>query len=133
MPLAAELLFDVEELRKIEKLLDDKRQVIFQGPPGTGKTYVARKLARSLAGADERVSLVQFHPSYAYEDFVQGYRPEPVKGHPGFELRNGPLLHAAEAASSDRGSKHFLVIDEINRGNLAKVFRRALLPSGIPG
>ncbi len=120
--LAAELLFDVEELRNIEKLLDDKRQVIFQGPPGTGKTYAARKLARCLAGAEERVKLVQFHPSYAFEDFVQGFRPGLVDGHPGFELRNGPLLQAAKAARSDRNSNHFLVIDEINRGNLAKVF-----------
>ncbi len=120
--LASELLFDVEELRKIEKLLDDKRQVIFQGPPGTGKTYAARKLARCLAGADESVSLLQFHPSYAYEDFVQGYRPELVNGNPRFKLQNGPLIRAAEAARSDPSSRHFLVIDEINRGNLAKVF-----------
>ncbi len=120
--LATELLFDVAELRKIEKLLDDKRQVIFQGPPGTGKTYAAKKLANCLAGAEERVTLVQFHPSYAYEDFVQGFRPGLVDGHPGFELRNGPLLQAAKAARSDRNSNHFLVIDEINRGNLAKVF-----------
>ena len=63
--LAAELLLDVGALRKIEKLLDDKRQVIFQGPPGTGKTYVARKLAECLAGSADRVRLVQFHPSYA--------------------------------------------------------------------
>ena len=120
--LAAELLFDVEDLRKIEKLLDDKRQVIFQGPPGTGKTYVARELARCLSGSDKRVYLVQFHPSYAYEDFVQGYRPGLVNGRPGFKMNDGPLLQAAEAARSKPNSNHFLVIDEINRGNLAKVF-----------
>jgi len=64
--------------------------------------------------------LVQFHPSYAYEDLVQGFRPR--KDGNGFELRDGPLLRAAESAAADRNSKHFLVIDEINRGNLAKVF-----------
>ena len=120
--LADELMFDIEELRKIEELLHDKRQAIFQGPPGTGKTYVARKLAECLASATDRVTLVQFHPSYAYEDFVQGFRPGLVQGQPGFELRDGPLLQAAQAASEEPDAKHFLIIDEINRGNLAKVF-----------
>ena len=120
------LLFDVRFLRRIEQLLDDKPQVIFQGPPGTGKTYVARHLASCLAGSQDRVRLVQFHPSYAYEDFVQGYRPVLVDGRSGFTLRDGPLVQMARQAQVDldRGldRKHFLVIDEINRGNLAKVF-----------
>ena len=121
--LATKLHLPVEFLQEIETLLEDKRQVIFQGPPGTGKTFVAQKLARHLAGADERVTLVQFHPSYAYEDFVQGYRPALVDEQPGFELRDGPLLRAAERARTDSsGAKHFLVVDEINRGNIAKVF-----------
>ena len=120
--LADDLLLDVGALRKIGKLLDDKRQVIFQGPPGTGKTYVARKLAECLAGSPDRVWLVQFHPSYSYEDFVQGIRPELQGGQLGFVLRNGPLLEAAKAADDKPDVKHFLVIDEINRGNLAKVF-----------
>ena len=120
--LANELMFDIAELRKIEELLNDKRQVIFQGPPGTGKTYAARKLAECLASAKGRVTLVQFHPSYAYEDFVQGFRPHLANGQPGFKLRDGPLLQAAKAASDEPDAKHFLIIDEINRGNLAKVF-----------
>lgn len=120
--LAGDLLFDIAELRNIERLLDDKRQVIFQGPPGTGKTYVAQKLAACLAGSDERVRLVQFHPSYAYEDFVQGFRPTLEGGQPGFTLRDGPLLEAAKRARKEPDTRHFLVIDEINRGNLAKVF-----------
>ncbi len=66
--------------------------------------------------------LVQFHPSYAYEDFVQGFRPALVNGQPGFELRDGPLLDMAERARGEADALHFLVIDEINRGNLAKVF-----------
>ncbi len=119
--LAGELHLPVEFLEEIEALLDDKKQVIFQGPPGTGKTYVAQKLARHLAGSEERVTLVQLHPSYAYEDFVQGFRPTLKDQQAGFELRDGPLLRAAELARSDSNNKHFLVIDEINRGNLAKV------------
>ena len=120
--LADELLVNVEWLREIEDLLDDKGQVIFQGPPGTGKTFVARKLAACLAGSAERVRLVQFHPSYAYEDFVQGHRPVLQDGRPGFALRNGPLLEAAAQARDEPDAQHFLVIDEINRGNLARVF-----------
>ena len=109
-------------LQNIELLLEDKKQVIFQGPPGTGKTYVARKLAKHLAGAEDRVTLVQLHPSYAYEDFVRGFRPTLRDGQPGFELKDGPLLWAAERARGEPDEKHFLVIDEINRGNVGKVF-----------
>ena len=121
--LADELLIERAFLGRIEKLLADKRQVVFQGPPGTGKTYVARKLAECLAGSAQRVRLVQFHPSYAYEDFVQGFRPVlRGGGQPGFELTGGPLLAAAEQARAEPDKRHFLVIDEINRGNLSKVF-----------
>ena len=119
--LASELLLDLDFLEEIRTLLEDKRQVIFQGPPGTGKTYVAQKLAECLAGSQDRVTIVQFHPSYAYEDFVQGFRPTLDQDHAGFKLNKGPLLKAAKQAKRDR-SKHFLIIDEINRGNLAKVF-----------
>ena len=113
---------DVSFLEDIAILLFDKRQVIFQGPPGTGKTYVAQALAKCLAGKKDRVTLVQFHPSFAYEDFVRGFRPTLKDGKAGFELQDGPLLRAAEKAVNDEDSMHFLIIDEINRGNLAKVF-----------
>ena len=120
--LATELHLPVAFLEEIQILLKEKRQVVFQGPPGTGKTYVAQELAEQLAGSKDRVTLVQFHPSYAYEDFVQGYRPSLVEGQPGFELKDGPLLQAARRAKEDSDGDHYLVIDEINRGNLAKVF-----------
>ena len=120
--LGEELLLGADFLRGIERLLDDKPQVVFQGPPGTGKTYVARKLAECLAGSGDRVRLVQFHPSYAYEDFVQGYRPTlDAEGRASFALRDGPLVQMADKARQEPGERHFLVIDEINRGNLAKV------------
>ncbi len=123
--LADELLLPRDFLREIDTILDDKRQVIFQGPPGTGKTYVAQALARCLAGAEhrDRVTLVQFHPSYAYEDFVRGFRPTITENdQAGFDLQDGPLLRAAEKARKEPCATHFLIIDEINRGNLAKVF-----------
>ena len=121
-PLADELLLGVDHLHRVEELLEDRRQVIFQGPPGTGKTFVARKLAEHLAGSKQRVRLVQFHPSYAYEDFIEGIRPTLEGSQTAFRLVPGPLRQAAEAAGNEPGAKHFLVIDEINRGNLAKVF-----------
>ena len=120
--LAKETYLTVDFLENIMLLLEEKRQVIFQGPPGTGKTFVAQELSRFLAGSEDRVSLVQFHPSYAYEDFVQGFRPTLEDGRAGFELRDGPLLVAAERARKEPGVNHYLIIDEINRGNLAKVF-----------
>ena len=122
--LADDLLLDPAFFHDVERCLEDerKRQAIFQGPPGTGKTYVARKLAERLAGSPERVRLVQFHPSYAYGDFVQGFRPTLKDGQAGFTLRDGPLVEMAERAREAPNEKHFLIIDEINRGNLAKVF-----------
>ena len=122
--LAEELLLPPDFLEEICTLLEDKRQVIFQGPPGTGKTYVAQELAKYLSESEsgERVTPVQFHPSYAYEDFVRGFRPALWEGQAGFELRDGPMLRAAQKARDEPGAMHFLLIDEINRGNLAKLF-----------
>ena len=123
--LADDTLIDERELQRIKHLLDGKAQVIFQGPPGTGKTYLARKLAACLAGNEDRVRLVQFHPSYSYEDFVQGFRPTLKGNQASFTRRDGPLVEMAEKAwkarKDDPDAKHFLVIDEINRGNLSKI------------
>ena len=120
--LAEELNLPVDFLQNIETLLEEKKQVIFQGPPGTGKTFVARKLARHLAGAEDCCELVQFHPSYSYEDFVRGYRPTLLdKRQAGFELKDGPFLRIARQAEQDPDRNYYLIIDEINRGNLAKV------------
>ena len=120
--LADELLIKLDELEEIRGLLKSRRQVIFYGPPGTGKTYIARKLARALAGDGGRVVIVQFHPSYAYEDFVEGFRPRLDVDTPSFELVPGPLKKLAKRAAADPGHDYYLVIDELNRGNVAKVF-----------
>ena len=120
--LADDLLIDPDSLNDIQALLLHRRQAIFYGPPGTGKTFIALKLAEFLAGSSERVDLVQFHAAYAYEDFVEGFRPREVKGAPGFQLEDGPLKRIAKKARENPGETHVLIIDEINRANIARVF-----------
>jgi 5-methylcytosine-specific restriction protein B len=125
--LAAELLVhDTEWLREVRDLLADERQLVLYGPPGTGKTYLALKLAEFLGGGPEQVQLVQFHPAYAYEDFIEGFRPkeDPDTKEVAFRLTAGPLRDLRDLATREgnRHIPHFLVIDEINRANVAKVF-----------
>ena len=120
--LAAQLLWEPAQLREIIDDLQEKGQVIFYGPPGTGKTYVAREIAKQcqLDGGD--FEIVQFHPSYSYEDFVEGFRPRLIGGQAGFELVPGPLRRIADKARANPEATFVLVIDELNRGNVAKVF-----------
>ena len=127
-PVTAELaeqlnIHDRAWLQDVADLLAEKHQIVLYGPPGTGKTYLATHLARHLAGSEHAVKLVQFHPSYTYEDFFEGYRPKVAdSGQLSFELRPGPLRLLADSARDDLTTPYILVIDEINRANLAKVF-----------
>ena len=126
--LADELLIDVEFLKDIVSLLEDKGQVILYGPPGTGKTYLARELAKELAPDDSCRALVQFHPSTSYEDFFEGYRPAGTgnDGNIRFELTPGPLARMANQAAEAPDKQHVMIIDEINRGNLPRVLGELL-------
>ena len=120
--LAHELLWEPADLQKIVFGLKDKGQVILQGPPGTGKTYVAKRIAEwsKVHGGD--FQMVQLHPSYSYENFVEGFRPTLTdRGRAGFALASGPLRRIAKEAADNPDSTFILVIDEINRGNVAKV------------
>ena len=120
--LAEELLWEESELSEIAADLQEKRQVIFYGPPGTGKTYVARRIAQHCRDEGGDFAIVQFHPSYSYEDFVEGFRPRVYEGQAGFDLVPGPLLRIAAQAAANPQAPHVLVIDELNRGNVSKVF-----------
>ena len=120
--LAEELLWDEGDLAEVIADLREKRQVIFYGPPGTGKTYVARRIAQQCRKGGGDFAIVQFHPSYSYEDFVEGFRPRLHNGQPGFELVPGPLRRIAAQAAANPAATFILVIDELNRGNVAKVF-----------
>ena len=125
--LAESLLVDRAFLEDIVALLEDKGQVIFYGPPGTGKTYLARKLAEALAPDPSRRALVQFHPSSSYEDFFEGYRPEGGEDEEmTYRLTPGPLALMAARAAGAPGRRHVMIIDEINRANLPKVFGELL-------
>lgn len=121
--LADKLHVGLNWLQDCIELLRDRRQLIFYGPPGTGKTYIAQGLARHITGR-ENVKLVQFHPAYSYEDFFEGFRPQGESdGHmQGFSLKAGPLRRMVDKAAADPESAFILIIDEINRGNLPKIF-----------
>lgn len=108
-----------DHVRTIIELLDDRPQAIFYGPPGTGKTFIAQALAEHLTASGGDWELVQFHPSYSYEDFVEGWRPREDGG---FFLKPGVLKRFAERAQADPDGTYVLIIDEINRANLSKVF-----------
>lgn len=101
-------------------VLRSKKNIILQGAPGVGKTFVAKRLAYSMMGVKDasRVMMVQFHQSYSYEDFIEGYRPSAE----GFELMKGAFYTFCKRAAEDEGNDYFFVIDEINRGNLSKIF-----------
>ena len=111
-----------KEYDKLKNLILDKKNIILQGSAGVGKSYAAKRLAYSIIGEkdNERVKMIQFHQSYSYEDFIMGYRPNEN----GFELKEGVFYKFCKEAEIDENkeNKYFLIIDEINRGNISKIF-----------
>ena len=121
-----DLFIPRDRFERFLALLETRKNLILQGPPGTGKTFVARRLAWCRIGFrdDDPIEMVQFHQSYAYEDFVQGYRPTESGG---FKLKNGTFHRFCEQARANPDTPHVFIIDEINRGNLSRIFGELLM------
>ena len=115
-----EVFMDEKSYETLVGLVRNKKNVILQGAPGVGKTFAAKRLAYSMMGEKDpnRVMMVQFHQSYSYEDFIMGFRPSEK----GFELKHGAFYNFCKQAEIDSESEYFFIIDEINRGNLGKIF-----------
>lgn len=120
-----EVYMDEDTYNTLTELLEAKYNVILQGAPGVGKTFAAKRLAYSIMGQKDtsRVAMVQFHQSYSYEDFIQGYRPSKE----GFELVNGAFYKFCREAEEDNERPYFFIIDEINRGNLSKILGELMM------
>lgn len=116
----SEVYMSEDEYDTLVGLLRSKKNVILQGAPGVGKTFTAKRLAYSMMGIkdQERVAMVQFHQSYSYEDFIMGFRPTAT----GFDLKKGAFYNFCKKAQDDPDNEYFFIIDEINRGNLSKIF-----------
>lgn len=122
----SEVYITSEELKKLKSLLKNKQNIILQGAPGVGKTFTAERLAYTLMGVKDksRVEMVQFHQNYSYEDFIMGYKPNEAGG---FELKQGVFYKFCKKAANSPEKDFFFIIDEINRGNLSKIFGELLM------
>lgn len=120
-----EVFMGEEKYDQICGLLRYKKNIILQGAPGVGKTFIAKRLAYSMMNERDasRVEMVQFHQSYSYEDFIMGYRPEAQ----GFKLKYGIFYGFCEKAKNNPDREYYFIIDEINRGNLSKIFGELLM------
>lgn len=114
-----------EQYAELVQLLMYKKNLVLQGAPGVGKTFLAKRLAHSIIGhaSSQQVEVIQFHQSYSYEDFIMGYKPTDD----GFELRPGVFYRFCKRAEEHKDRKYFFIIDEINRGNLSKIFGELMM------
>ncbi len=117
-----EVYMDSSSYGTLVELIRVKKNVILQGAPGVGKTFAAKRIAYAMMGCkdQDRVMMVQFHQSYTYEDFIEGFRPSSAGD--GFEIKKGSFYNFCKKAADDQEKDYFFIIDEINRGNLSKIF-----------
>ena len=122
--LSQQTYLSLEKLKEIEYLLNEKKQIIFYGPPGTSKTFVAKKFANYFTQNSEYVEIIQFHPSYSYEDFIEGIKPRlSAEGEAtGFVKQPGIFKNLVDKCIKNPDKRFVLIIDEINRGNISKIF-----------
>ena len=115
-----EVYVDEAAYNTMVNIISSKKNIILQGAPGVGKTFVSKRIAYSIMGEKDvnRVLMIQFHQSYSYEDFIMGFRPS----YNGFELKKGVFYNFCKKAEVDSEHEYFFIIDEINRGNLSKIF-----------
>lgn len=121
-----EVFMTSDAFDELTALLNLKRNVILQGAPGVGKTFSAKRIAYAMMGEKDlsRIEMVQFHQNYSYEDFIMGYKP---LENGGFELKNGVFYNFCKRAEANKDKPYFFIIDEINRGNLSKIFGELLM------
>ena len=121
----SEVFMTEERYNILEALLRNKKNIILQGAPGVGKTFVAKKLAYAIMGKkdDSRIEFVQFHQNYSYEDFIMGYRPNGAE----FKLTDGIFYRFCNIAANNLDKEYFFIIDEINRGNMSKIFGELMM------
>lgn len=124
--LLKEVFISEKQYDTLSSLLEHKKNVILQGAPGVGKSFTAKRLAYSLIGERDgkRIEFIQFHQSYSYEDFIIGYRPSEDGL---FKLKEGVFYRFCDKARKDPERDYFFIIDEINRGNLSKIFGELLM------
>lgn len=122
----SEVYMSSTELKRLKALLRNKKNIILQGAPGVGKTFTAERLAYTLMGVvdKQRIEMVQFHQNYSYDDFILGYKPN---ANGGFELKHGVFYKFCKKALNTPDKDFFFIIDEINRGNLSKIFGELLM------
>ena len=121
-----EVFITDSDYEKLRALILRKKNIILQGAPGVGKTFSAKRLAYSIIGEknESRICMVQFHQNYSYEDFIMGYRPNDSGG---FELQSGVFYNFCIRCKENSDKPYFFIIDEINRGNLSKIFGELLM------